>query len=118
MVYIFLKRNIMGNLNSSQEMTMENLYTQLNILNHKMNYCLSQLDTLKYKVKDMEKVITDYELEDYNDVFYDNISPNTNNTNSNNSNSTNSISISNINEYTWDYYEIDNTHINNVDAQN
>ena len=110
MVYIFLKRNIMGNLNSSQEMTMESLCVQLNILNHKMNYCLSQLDTLKYKVKDIENVITEYELEDYNDVFYDNVSPNTNNTNSN------SISISNINEYTWDYYEIDNTHINNIDA--
>lgn len=103
----------MGNINSGQEMTMENLYTQLNILNHKMNYCLSQLDTLKCKIKEVEKVITEYELDDYNDVFCDNLSPISI---SNSDHINDSINISNVNEYTWDYYEIDNTHINNIDA--
>ena len=33
-----------------------------------MNYCYTT-NTLKCKIKEVEKVITEYELDDYNDVF-------------------------------------------------
>jgi hypothetical protein len=108
--------NTMGNLNSSQDITMSNICTQLNILHHKINYCLAQIDTLKYKVQDLETNVNNYDPEDYNDVFPDDSE--NENENENESSQEPPPLNSYINEFTWDYYEIDQTTINNIQIDN
>ena len=107
--------NTMGNVNSSQEITMSHICTQINILNHKISYCLSQIDTLKYQFQDLENNVNQYDPEDYNEVFYENSPTTTADNKAVSETDIHSISF-NINEFTWDYYEIDNTYIQNMET--
>ena len=99
--------NTMGNLNSSQEITMSHICTQINILNHKISYCLSQIDTLKYQFQDLENNVNAYDSEEYNDVFL---------SESESPQEPPPPLNSYTNEFTWDYYEIDHTYINDIET--
>lgn len=111
----------MGNITSTEEVTMSNIATQLNIINHKLNYCFSKIDKVSERITEIENYVSEYDLEDYNNVFLSEseepIAKNNNNNNdfiSNNENS--SFIFRNHNDFTWDYYEIDQTYLKYIDT--
>lgn len=108
--------NTIGNINSNQEVTMSHICTQINILNHKISYCLSQIDTLKYQFQALENNVNKYDPEDYNEVFYDNRSISSVNNKSESETDIKSTSFAHVNEFTWDYYEFNNAYIKNMET--
>ena len=111
----------MGNITSTEEVTMSNIATQLNIINHKLNYCFSKIDKVSERITELENYVSEYELEDYNNVFLseseDPITLTKNNNNNDISNNENSSLIfRNYNDFTWDYYEIDQTYMKYIDT--
>ena len=51
----------MGNITSTEEVTMSNIVTQLNIINHKLNYCFSKIDKVSARVTEIENYISEYD---------------------------------------------------------
>ena len=116
----------MGNITSTEEVTMANIATQLNIINHKLNYCFSKIDKVSARVTEIENYISEYDLEDYNEVFLsdsDNIQNKHESALENNVTNNqpiiaenSSFIFRNNNDFTWDYYEIDQTYLKYIDT--
>lgn len=108
----------MGNITSTEEITISSVATQLNTINHKLNYCFSNIDKINTRLSQLENSISDYGLQDYNDLYLSKsgcIESNNGNTSSNSEDNSSYI-FTNHNDFTWDYYEINKTYLEYVDT--